>query len=88
MVVGTFDSSPGRSKQAQRTKETNMDNDNFACAIDGDALQLSANDNADGRHIIVNIDYADGSNGLGIALTADQAYALADLLNTLAAGVE
>lgn len=62
-----------------------MDEDNFACAIDGDALQLDICE--DGENVIVNIGYADGNNGLGIALTADDANALADRLRMYAAGL-
>lgn len=64
--------------------------DSFPDAM-GDPCTLDVNDNADGRHIIVSMN---GDNGNGdsdvswmIALTADQANALAETLLTLAAGI-
>ena len=62
-----------------------MDQDNFACAIDGDSLQLEVNE--DGEFVIVNIGKADGSEGIGIALSADDANTLADRLRMYAAGL-
>lgn len=62
-----------------------MEDDTFNCAIDGDALQADVCE--DGENVILNIGYADGSNGLGIALTGDDAARLGHLLLTYAAGL-
>lgn len=60
-------------------------NDTFIDNID-QTVTLSVCDNADGENIIVNLD-ADNLDSVGIALSADQAFALADVLRTYAAGV-
>lgn len=57
----------------------------------GDPCTLDVNDNADGRHIVVSLngdnDNGDSNVSWSIALTADQANALAETLLTLAAGI-
>lgn len=60
-------------------------NDTFVDNID-QTVTLSVCDNADGQNIIVNLD-ADNTDSVGIALSAEQAFALADVLRTYAAGV-
>lgn len=60
-------------------------NDTFTDNIDG-TVELSVCDNGDGENIIVNLD-ADNMDSMGIALSAEQAYALADVLRMYAAGV-
>lgn len=62
-----------------------MDTNSFACAIDGDALQLEICE--DGENVILNLGHADGSDGIGIALTADDASRLANMLHMYAAGL-
>lgn len=61
--------------------------DSFADAM-GDDMTIEAVDNADGQHVIVSI-LRPGmpAGGLSIALTADQANALAETLLALAAGI-
>lgn len=64
-------------------------NDTFTDNLDG-TVELSVCDNADGQNIIVNLDAtadADNLDSVGIALSADQAFALADVLRTYAAGI-
>lgn len=60
-------------------------NDTFVDNID-QSVELSVCDNGDGENIIVNLD-ADNLDCVGIALSAEQAYALADVLRTYAAGI-
>lgn len=60
-------------------------NDTFMDNIDG-TVELSVCDNADGENIIVNLD-ADNLDSVGIALSAEQAFALADVLRMYATGV-
>lgn len=60
-------------------------NDTFIDSID-QSVTLSVCDNADGENIIVNLD-ADNMDSIGIALSAHQAYILADVLRMYAAGV-
>lgn len=60
-------------------------NDTFVDNIDA-TVTLSVCDNVDGENIVVNLD-ADNMDGIGIALSADQARDLADVLLTYAASV-
>lgn len=62
-----------------------MEEDQFTDAID-DTVTAEVIDNGDGRHIIVNL-FTDGDTAVGIALTADQANRMAEVLLTLAAGL-
>lgn len=70
-----------------------MEDDQFRDALD-DTVTAEVIDNGDGKHVIVNL-YADGDysnvsgdTAVGIALTADQANRMAEVLMTLAAGLE
>ena len=49
-------------------------------------VTLSVCDNADGEHIIINLD-TDNLDSIGIALNAAQVFALIDELRILAAGI-
>lgn len=67
-----------------------MDDDQFRDAID-DTVTAEVIDNGDGEHIIVNL-WADemssaAGEAVGIALTADDARRMGELLLTLAAGL-
>jgi hypothetical protein len=59
--------------------------DTFLDAIDG-TVTAELNDNGDGTHVIVNLMTDDG--GLGIALTREDAEAMAEALRILAAGLD
>lgn len=63
-----------------------MFDDTFTDAID-DTVTAEVIDNADGEHIIVNL-FADDETAVGIALTADDARRMAEVLLTLAAGLD
>lgn len=58
--------------------------DTFTCNIDG-ATILDVCDNADGENVILTI--VENVDSLSVALSADQARALAYALNVYAAGV-
>ena len=57
----------------------------FDDAID-DTVTSEVIDNADGEHLVLNLMHDDGTV-LGIALTPDQADAMAEALRTVAAGI-
>ena len=59
--------------------------DGYADNIDA-SVTLSVCDNADGENVIVNLD-AGNLDSIGIALSAEQVFALIDDLRTLAAGI-
>lgn len=66
-----------------------MEDDQFTDAID-DTVTAEVIDNGDGKHIIVNLtgeDYMGEITAVGIALTADDANRMAEVLLTLAAGL-
>jgi hypothetical protein len=63
-----------------------MDEDQFQDAID-DTVTAEVIDNGDGEHVIVNLFTDGGVTCVGIALTADDANRMAEVLLTLAAGL-